>query len=134
MCWAGLTPTPTTVGRPVNVLLECTQCQARHTYPVPRATVTDLSDPIAQAHSLPEGWDGYYLGAVITCASCGAVDQYTVTEEVQATILDALDVPQRQLAPALQREGPTVSSIQGAMYGIPTLWDSTRVQATRCAT
>ncbi len=93
------------VGRQRSLLeldVWCAPCGAVARVRVPWVTI----DPRAR-RGVDTGWDGVALGAIFTCAACGAVDAYEVSEASYAELL---------------REKGTRSGTR-VIEGVTRLWD-----------
>lgn len=77
-----------TLGEPLAVELRCVHCSTVETVRVAWATI----DPRVIL-SKDREWDGVALSQIITCASCGAVDEYEVSED--SYLLLALEAKQK---------------------------------------
>jgi tetratricopeptide (TPR) repeat protein len=66
------------VGRkpPLEIDVRCARCETVARVRTPWVTI----DPRVK-RGVEVGWDGVALGAIFTCAACGAVDAYEVVEE-----------------------------------------------------
>lgn len=77
-----------TLGEPLAVELRCIRCDTVATVRVAWATI----DPRVILSTVRE-WDGVALSQIFTCASCGAVDDYEVSED--SYLLLALEARQK---------------------------------------
>jgi hypothetical protein len=90
---------------PLELDVRCAPCGAEARVRVPWVTL----DPRAQ-RGVEAGWDGVALGAIFTCAACGAVDAYEATEASYV-----------ELVREKSRGGTRV------IEGLTRLWDGTLV-------
>jgi len=125
-----------TLNSPIILELQCLDCDATHAYTVESAFVSPhcLVDPTAEPDprrrlppTTPPDWDGVMLNTIITCASCGAIDRYSVPSSSMAILFARLMMQTaagqgpRQLDPS----GLMLPNQDRVLLGIPQLWDGT---------
>jgi hypothetical protein len=80
----------------LTIRTRCTRCGVvEETQTAARATVDPRLDPVEDA-----GWDGVYLGAVMVCERCGAVDEYVLLPESVARLVDEANRARLEMRPS----------------------------------